>query len=86
MNAMQLVEFFSYDYKLVALALLSVEQREGREVIDKLLQDIQAPTVRKNLTHFVARLREILEMTQEVSKRSSAPAKPVAKEKSTVPV
>jgi hypothetical protein len=86
MNAMQLVEFFNYDHKLVSLALLLVEQREGREVIDKLLGDIEAPTVRKNLTHFVNRLREISEMTPEVSKRSSTPAKPVAKEKSIVPV
>jgi hypothetical protein len=66
MNAMKLVEFFSYDYKLVALALLLVEQREGREAVDKLLQDIEAPTVRRNLTHFVTRLRQILETEETV--------------------
>ena len=68
MKVMSLVEFFNYDYKLASLALLLAEQCEGREATDKLLQDIEAPTVRRNLTHFVNRLREILEMTPEVSK------------------
>jgi hypothetical protein len=62
---MQLVEFFGHDHKLVSLALLLVEQREGRQAIDKLLQDIEAPVVRRNLTHFVTRSREISEMTGE---------------------
>jgi hypothetical protein len=68
MNALSLVEFFNYDHKLVALALLLVEQREGREMIDKLLQDIEAPTVRRNLTHFVTRLRELIEAEEAAVK------------------
>jgi hypothetical protein len=66
MNALQLIEFFNYDYKLVSLALLLVEQREGRETVDRLLEEIPAPKVQKNAKHFVNRLRELV--GEEVSK------------------
>jgi len=61
MNALQLIEFFNYDYKYLAILLLVVEQREGRETVDRLLDEIPAPPVQKNAKHFVTRLRELVD-------------------------
>jgi hypothetical protein len=65
MNAMSLVEFFNYDHKYLSLALLMVEQREGREVVDRLLESIAAPEVKKNAKYYVDRLRRLLEMEEQ---------------------
>ena len=40
--------------------LLVIEQREGRETVDRLLEEIPSPQVQKNAKHFVNRLRELV--------------------------
>jgi hypothetical protein len=63
----KLLDFFKYDYKQIAVVLLLVELSEGREAVDKLLDGITAPQVRRNLEHFLGQLREVLGMTEEVT-------------------
>jgi hypothetical protein len=65
MNALeQLIEFLNYDYRQLAIVLLSVEQREGRGRVDQLLEDIQGPKTKTNAKHFVTRLRELVEAVE----------------------
>jgi hypothetical protein len=59
MNALQLLEFLNYDYRSLAIVLLVVEQRDGREAIDRLLEEIPALQIQKNARHFVNTLREL---------------------------
>jgi hypothetical protein len=65
MNALKLIEFFNYDYKLTGLALLLVEQRKGREIVDRLLAEIPAPSVQKNARYFVNTLRELCSVEEK---------------------
>ena len=65
MNALQLLEHLNYDYRNLSMVLLVVEQRDGREAIDRLLEEIPAPQVQKNAKHFVNRLRELCSVEEE---------------------
>jgi hypothetical protein len=64
MNALQIIEFFDYRYKDAALAFLFIEQNQGKEVVDRLLEEIQSPPVQKHAKHFVNRLRELVEVEE----------------------
>jgi hypothetical protein len=67
MNAMQLIEYLNYDYRYLAVVLLVIEQRDGREFVDRLLEEIPGPQVQKNAKYFVNRLRELCSVEEEVS-------------------
>ena len=69
MNALQLLEYLKYDYRQLAMVLLVVEQRDGREAIDQLLEEIPAPQVQKNAKHFVNTLRELCSVEEAAGKR-----------------
>ena len=69
MNALQLLEYLKYDYRQLAMVLLVVEQRDGRETVDRLLEEIPAPQVQKNAKHFVNTLRELCSVEEEARKR-----------------
>ena len=69
MNALQLLEHLNYDYRLLSIVLLVVEQRDGREAIDRLLEEIPAPQVQKNAKHFVNTLRELCSVEEAAAKR-----------------
>ena len=69
MNALQLLEFLNYDYRSLAIVLLVIEQRDGGEAIDRLLEEIPAPQVQKNAKHFVNTLRELCSVEEEARKR-----------------
>jgi hypothetical protein len=69
MNALQLIEYLNYDYRYLAILLLVIEQREGRETVDRLLEEIPAPSVQKNAKHFVNTLRELCSVEEEAAKR-----------------
>jgi hypothetical protein len=68
MNALQLLEHLNYDYRNLSIVLLVVEQRDGREAVDRLLEEIPAPQVQKNAKHFVNTLRELCSVEEEVSR------------------
>lgn len=72
MNALELIKFFNYDYRDLAIVLLVVEQREGREKADRLLDEIPAPSVQKNARYFVNSLRALVE-EQEAGSGSEIP-------------
>jgi hypothetical protein len=65
MNALQLLEYLKYDYRQLAMVLLVVEQRDGRETVDRLLEEIPAPQIQKNAKHFVNTLRELCSVEEE---------------------
>jgi hypothetical protein len=65
MNVMQLIEFLNYDHRSLAIVLLVVEQRDGREAIDRLLEEIPAPQLQKNAKHFVNTLRELCSVEEK---------------------
>jgi hypothetical protein len=67
MNALQLLEYLKYDYRQLAMVLLVVEQRDGRETVDRLLEEIPAPQVQKNAKHFVNTLRELCSVEGEAA-------------------
>ena len=69
MNALQLLEYLKYDYRDLSMVLLVVEQRDGREVVDRLLEEIPAPQVQKNAKHFVNTLRELCSVEEAAAKR-----------------
>ena len=69
MNALQLLEHLNYDYRNLSIVLLVVEQRDGREAVDRLLEEIPAPQVQKNAKHFVNTLRELCSVEEEAAKR-----------------
>jgi hypothetical protein len=69
MNALQLLEYLKYDYRDLSMVLLVVEQRDGREAIDRLLEEIPAPQVQKNAKHFVNTLRELCSVEEAARKR-----------------
>jgi hypothetical protein len=89
MNVLTLIDSFNYDYKLASLALLLIEQREGRETVEKLLEEIPSSQVQKNAKHFVNRLRELCSEEKSLPESHKLPGekkygKPVLKETSTV--
>lgn len=62
MNAlMPLIEYLNYDHRQLAILLLVIEQRDGRETVDRLLDEIPAAQVQKNAKYFVNRLRDLVE-------------------------
>jgi len=65
MNAMQLIEHLNYNHRDLSIVLLVIEQREGREFVDRLLEEIPGPQVKKNAKYFVNRLRELCSVVQE---------------------
>jgi hypothetical protein len=67
-TGMKLLDYFKYDYKPIAVVLLVVELSEGRETVDKVLEGIPTPQVRRNLEHFVGQLRDVVGMREEVPK------------------
>ena len=69
MNALQLLEYLKYDYRQLAMVLLVVEQRDGGETVDRLLEEIPAPQVQKNARHFVNTLRELCSVEEAAAKR-----------------
>ena len=69
MNALQLLEFLNYDYRQLAIVLLVIEQRDGRETVDRLLEEIPAPQLQKNARHFVNTLRELCSVEEAAAKR-----------------
>jgi hypothetical protein len=69
MNALQLLEYLNYDYRYLAMVLLVIEQRDGREAVDRLLEEIHAPQVQKNARHFVNTLRELCSVEEAAAKR-----------------
>ena len=69
MNALQLLEHLNYDYRNLSIVLLVVEQRDGREAIDRLLEEIPALQLQKNAKHFVNTLRELCSVEEAAAKR-----------------
>jgi hypothetical protein len=63
----KLLDYFKYDYKVTAIVLLVVELSEGREAVDRLLDGIVTPNVRRNVEHVFGQLREALDMKEEVT-------------------
>jgi hypothetical protein len=86
MNALlPLIEHLNYDYRDLSIVLLVVEQRDGKEAVDRLLEEIPAPQVRKNAKHFVNRLRELCEGEKSLPESRKLPGEkkygnPVLKE------
>jgi hypothetical protein len=85
MNALRLIEHLNYDYRDLSIVLLVVEQREGRERVDQLLEEIPSSQVKRNAKHFVNRLRELCSEEKSLPESHKLPGekkygKPVLKE------
>ena len=65
-SGFKLLDFFNYDYKQTAIVLLLVELSEGQEAVDRLLEGMPTPQVRRNVEHVFGQLLEVLAMTEEI--------------------
>jgi hypothetical protein len=61
------IDYFKYDYKQIAIVLLVVELSDGREAVDRLLEGIVTPNVKRNVEHAFGQLREVLGMEEVVT-------------------